>query len=71
MRGIAGKGVIFGIADRLSRMVAIMPMTGARLFGMNLGILARMVALVLNIDRVRPSRPYCSLESDSSIRARR
>ncbi len=44
--GQVGKGVIFGVADWLMMMVAVMPMAGAGLFGMNLGIMAPMMTLV-------------------------
>ena len=44
-----GKGVVFGIAAWLMMMIAVMPMAGAGLFGMNLGIMAPMMTLALHI----------------------
>jgi hypothetical protein len=43
------KGIVFGIAAWLGMMVMVMPMAGAGLFGMNLGIMAPMMTLVLHI----------------------
>ena len=44
-----GKGVVFGIVAWLMMMIAVMPMAGAGLFGMNLGIMAPMMTLALHI----------------------
>ena len=46
---LAVRGIVFGIAAWLMMMVAIMPMAGAGLFGMQLGILAPMMTLMLHI----------------------
>ncbi len=43
------KGIIFGVAAWLGMMIVIMPMAGAGLFGMNLGIMAPVMTLVLHI----------------------
>ena len=43
------KGVIFGVGAWLMMMIAVMPMTGAGLFGMNLGMTAPVMTLVLHI----------------------
>ncbi len=43
------KGVVFGIVAWLLMMVMIMPMAGAGLFGLNLGIMAPMMTFVLHI----------------------
>lgn len=43
------KGVVFGIIDWLLMMVMVMPMAGAGQFGLNLGIMAPMMTLVLHI----------------------
>lgn len=43
------KGVVFGIVAWLMMMIAVMPMAGAGLFGMNMGIMAPMMTLVLHI----------------------
>jgi uncharacterized membrane protein YagU involved in acid resistance len=43
------KGVVFGIAAWLGMMILVMPMAGAGLFGMNLGIMAPIMTLVLHI----------------------
>ncbi len=43
------RGVAFGVAAWLMMMVAIMPMAGAGLFGMQLGIMAPMMTLLLHI----------------------
>jgi len=47
--GIIFRGIVFGIAAWLMMMVAVMPMAGAGLFGMQLGIMAPMMTLVLHI----------------------
>lgn len=46
---LLAKGVVFGIAAWLLMMIVVMPMAGAGLFGMNLGIMAPMMTLVLHI----------------------
>jgi uncharacterized membrane protein YagU involved in acid resistance len=43
------RGIVFGIAAWLMMMLAIMPMAGAGLFGMQLGLLAPMMTLMLHI----------------------
>lgn len=43
------KGVVFGIAAWLGMMVMVMPMAGAGLFGMAMGIMAPMMTLVLHV----------------------
>lgn len=43
------KGIVFGIAAWLGIMIMIMPMAGAGLFGMNMGIMAPMMTLVLHV----------------------
>ena len=43
------KGIIFGIGAWLIMMVIPMPMSGAGLFGMNLGMMAPVMTLVLHI----------------------
>ncbi len=43
------KGIVFGVAAWLAMMILIMPMAGAGLFGMNFGIMAPMMTLVLHI----------------------
>lgn len=47
--GAIAKGVVFGIVAWLMMMIAVMPMAGAGLFGMNMGIMAPMMTLVLHI----------------------
>lgn len=42
------KGVVFGIAAWLGMMIMVMPMAGAGLFGMAMGIMAPMMTLVLH-----------------------
>ena len=42
-------GVIIGFVGWLVMMVALMPMAGAGLFGMNLGLMAPMMTLVLHL----------------------
>jgi hypothetical protein len=44
-----GKGIVFGVAAWLGMMLAVMPMAGAGLFGMNLGIMAPIMTLLLHI----------------------
>ena len=43
------RGVVFGIAAWLLMMILIMPMAGAGLFGMSLGIMAPVMTLVLHV----------------------
>ncbi len=43
------KGIIFGVVAWLGMMIIVMPMAGAGLFGMNLGIMAPIMTLVLHI----------------------
>ncbi len=43
------KGVMFGVAAWLVMMFAIMPMAGAGFFGMNFGMMAPVMTLVLHI----------------------
>lgn len=43
------KGIAFGIAAWLGMMIVVMPMTGAGLFGMNFGIMAPIMTLVLHV----------------------
>jgi hypothetical protein len=43
------KGIAFGIADWLGMMILIMPMAGAGLFGLGLGMMAPVMTLVLHI----------------------
>lgn len=42
-------GVLLGVIGWLVMMIALMPMVGAGLFGMNLGIMAPMMTLVLHL----------------------
>lgn len=44
-----GKGMVFGVAAWLGMMIMIMPMAGAGFFGMNMGIMAPVMTLVLHI----------------------
>jgi hypothetical protein len=44
-----GKGIVFGVAAWLGMMVMIMPMAGAGLFGMNMGMMAPIMTLALHI----------------------
>jgi hypothetical protein len=43
------KGVVFGIGAWVVMMVAVMPMAGAGFFGMNLGMAAPVMTLMLHI----------------------
>ena len=43
------KGVIFGIGAWLLMMLMVMPMAGAGLFGMTMGMMAPLMTLVLHI----------------------
>jgi len=44
-----GHGVMLGIIGWLIMMVVLMPMAGAGLFGMNMGVMAPMMTLVLHL----------------------
>ena len=44
-----GRGIFIAIGGWLVMMVALMPMAGAGLFGMNMGIMAPMMTLVLHL----------------------
>ena len=44
-----GHGVMLGVIGWLIMMVVLMPMAGAGLFGMNMGIMASMMTLVLHL----------------------
>ncbi|OSP53422.1 DUF6789 family protein [Pseudoruegeria sp. SK021] len=48
-RSAVTKGIVFGIAAWLGMMIVVMPMAGAGLFGMNLGILAPVMTFVLHV----------------------
>jgi hypothetical protein len=48
-RSDTGHGVLIGFAGWLVMMVMLMPMAGAGLFGMNLGMMAPMMTLVLHL----------------------
>lgn len=43
------KGIVFGIGAWLLMMIVVMPMAGAGLFGMNMGMMAPVMTLVLHI----------------------
>jgi len=43
------KGVIFGVGAWLLMMLAVMPMAGAGVFGMNLGMVAPVMTLMLHL----------------------
>ena len=43
------KGIVFGIGAWLGMMILVMPMAGAGFFGVNLGIMAPMMTLILHI----------------------
>lgn len=43
------KGTVFGIGAWVLMMVAVMPMAGAGFFGLNLGVMAPVMTLVLHI----------------------
>tara|TARA_R110000822_G_scaffold49434_1_gene129505 strand:- start:45 stop:479 length:435 start_codon:yes stop_codon:yes gene_type:complete len=43
------KGIVFGIAAWLGMMILIMPMAGAGLFGLALGMMAPIMTLVLHV----------------------
>jgi Family of unknown function (DUF6789) len=44
-----GKGISLGIAAWLMMMVLVMPMAGAGMFGMNMGMMAPVMTLVLHL----------------------
>ena len=44
-----GKGIVFGVIAWLLMMIMIMPMAGAGLFGMNMGMMAPVMTLVLHV----------------------
>ncbi|CDS51578.1 hypothetical protein [Polaromonas sp. CG9_12] len=44
-----GHGVMLGVIGWLIMMLVLMPMVGAGLFGMNMGIMASMMTLVLHL----------------------
>ena len=44
-----GHGVMLGVIGWLAMMVMLMPMAGAGLFGMNMGVMAPMMTLVLHL----------------------
>ena len=43
------KGITFGIGAWLMMMIAVMPMAGAGLFGLNFGMMAPVMTLVLHV----------------------
>jgi uncharacterized membrane protein YagU involved in acid resistance len=43
------KGAIFGVGAWLAMMLAVMPMAGAGFFGMNFGMVAPIMTLVLHV----------------------
>lgn len=43
------RGVLFGIAAWLMMMIAVMPMAGAGLFGLQLGVMAPLATLMLHV----------------------
>lgn len=43
------KGIVFGIGAWVLMMIAVMPMAGAGLFGLNIGIMAPVMTLMLHI----------------------
>ncbi|MDE1939789.1 MAG: hypothetical protein KGI68_12270 [Alphaproteobacteria bacterium] len=48
-RGTIARGIVFGIGAWLFMMLAVMPMAGAGLFGLSLGIAAPVMTLMLHI----------------------
>ena len=44
-----GHGIMFGIISWLIMMLVLMPMAGAGLFGINMGIMASVMTLVLHL----------------------
>lgn len=46
---VLAKGISFGIAAWVMMMLAIMPMAGAGLFGLKMGMMAPMMTLVLHV----------------------
>lgn len=47
--GLVGSGVLLGIGAWVLMMVAVMPMAGAGMFGMNMGMMAPAMTLMLHI----------------------
>jgi hypothetical protein len=47
--GAVIKGIVFGIAAWVIMMIVVMPMAGAGFFGMNMGMMAPVMTLVLHI----------------------
>jgi len=47
--GAVIRGIVFGVAAWLLMMIVVMPMAGAGVFGMSLGIMAPIMTLVLHI----------------------
>ncbi len=43
------RGVVFGIGAWMLMMIAVMPMAGAGMFGMNLGMMAPVMTFVLHV----------------------
>lgn len=43
------KGIVFGLLGWLAMMLFVMPMAGAGLFGMNLGIMAPVMTAILHV----------------------
>ena len=43
------KGIVFGVGAWLLMMIVVMPMAGAGLFGMNLGIMAPIMTFILHV----------------------
>ncbi|MDZ4094372.1 MAG: DUF6789 family protein [Paracoccaceae bacterium] len=43
------KGIVFGVAAWAGMMIVVMPMAGAGIFGMNFGVMAPMMTLVLHV----------------------
>lgn len=43
------RGIVFGVAAWLAMMIAVMPMAGAGLFGLGLGIMAPVMTLMLHV----------------------
>ena len=48
-QGQIAKGIAFGVAAWLLMMIAVMPMAGAGFFGLNMGIAAPVMTLMLHI----------------------
>ncbi|MDZ4136155.1 MAG: DUF6789 family protein [Paracoccaceae bacterium] len=47
--GAVTKGIVFGVAAWLGMMIVVMPMAGAGLFGMGMGMMAPAMTLVLHV----------------------